>query len=143
MTDVPAPGDYDGVGRTEMAVFRPASSQWFVLNPLTGGGHLVGTFGAKNFVDGPTAAPVGAVLKLKTIPVPHALSVGASSEAVGRPTAMAESTAPEPVRRAVAVGVSRSATAQAPASPKRGTAWLVALAELDAEASVMSSSARP
>ena len=29
-TDFPAPGDYDGVGHTEPAVFRPSTDQWFV-----------------------------------------------------------------------------------------------------------------
>ena len=28
---MPAPGDYDGDGKTDLCVFRPASGTWFVL----------------------------------------------------------------------------------------------------------------
>jgi hypothetical protein len=31
--DVPAPGDYDGVGQTEPAVYRPSTGQWLVVGP--------------------------------------------------------------------------------------------------------------
>ncbi len=30
--DIPAPGDYDGVGHDEFAVFRPSTDQFFILN---------------------------------------------------------------------------------------------------------------
>ena len=30
MHDVPIPGDFDGNGVTDIAVFRPSTSQWFV-----------------------------------------------------------------------------------------------------------------
>jgi hypothetical protein len=49
--DIPVPGDYDGLGHTEMAVFRPSTAQWFVMGPT--GGHLRGTFGGPNFLDIP------------------------------------------------------------------------------------------
>jgi len=48
---VPVPGDYDGVGHTEMAVFRTSTAQWIVNGP--GGIHVVGTFGATNLSDIP------------------------------------------------------------------------------------------
>lgn len=34
--DIPLPGDYDGDGRTEYALFRGATHNWFVLNTQTG-----------------------------------------------------------------------------------------------------------
>ena len=43
--------DFDGVGASQVAVFRPANAQWYVLG--TGGGHLFGTFGATNLSDVP------------------------------------------------------------------------------------------
>src|SRR5262249_28612119 len=51
LTDIPVPGDYDGIGHTEMAVFRPSKAQWFVLGPT--GGRLAGVFGSKNLLDIP------------------------------------------------------------------------------------------
>jgi hypothetical protein len=54
--DVPAPGDYDGVGRTEMAVFRPSTAQWFAFDPVTGHGHPLNSgapFGGTNGLDVP------------------------------------------------------------------------------------------
>jgi hypothetical protein len=32
--DIPAPGDYDGNGRTDIAVFRPSSGYWFVKGQM-------------------------------------------------------------------------------------------------------------
>jgi len=34
-TDVPVPGDYNGDGRTDIAVFRPSTGQWFVRDIAT------------------------------------------------------------------------------------------------------------
>jgi large repetitive protein len=31
--DIPAPGDYDGIGVTEPAVYRPSTGQWLVMGP--------------------------------------------------------------------------------------------------------------
>ena len=60
LTDVPVLGDYDGIGHTEMAVFRPSTAQWFVFDPVTGKGHQIlnvnnatGAFGATNLTDIP------------------------------------------------------------------------------------------
>jgi hypothetical protein len=33
--DVPMPGDYDGDGRTDPAIYRPSTGQWFILRSLT------------------------------------------------------------------------------------------------------------
>jgi FG-GAP-like repeat len=34
---VPVPGDYDGDGRTDFAVFRQPTGQWFVIQSSNGG----------------------------------------------------------------------------------------------------------
>jgi parallel beta-helix repeat protein len=43
--------DFDGAGHTELALFRPSTSQWFAFGPT--GGHLVATFGLPNLGDIP------------------------------------------------------------------------------------------
>ena len=34
--DVPAPRDYDGDGRADIAVFRPSTGEWFIINSTNG-----------------------------------------------------------------------------------------------------------
>ena len=41
--DVPAPGDYDGDGKTDATVFRPTDSTWYVQR--TTAGTLIQIFG--------------------------------------------------------------------------------------------------
>jgi hypothetical protein len=36
--DIPAPGDYDGDGKTDFAIFRPSDGSWWVVNSSTGTG---------------------------------------------------------------------------------------------------------
>jgi len=41
--DIPSPGDYDGDGRFDAAVFRPSSTNWFVQRSTAG--TLIQQFG--------------------------------------------------------------------------------------------------
>ena len=50
--DTPVPGDYDGDGVTDLAVYRAATGQWFVRNS-NGTGNTVSLWGAPSLGDYP------------------------------------------------------------------------------------------
>ena len=47
------PGDYDGVGKAEIAVYNPANSQWLVASPGATSAHVVATFGGSTDIPVP------------------------------------------------------------------------------------------
>jgi hypothetical protein len=53
-SDIPAPGDYDGDGRTDFCVFRPSESNWYLLKSGSGNALAVYHFGANG--DKPVSA---------------------------------------------------------------------------------------
>ena len=38
--DIPVPGDYDGDGRTDIAIWRPATGVWWIISSSTGVGWV-------------------------------------------------------------------------------------------------------
>ena len=77
LRDVPVPGDYDGIGRTEMAVFRPSTAQWYVQSAA--GGRVLATYGGTNFFDFPSITSVGSLKKLGTAGGIHIASLSVSA----------------------------------------------------------------
>ena len=53
--DVPVPRDYDGDGSDDIAVFRPATAEWFIRRSSDGGDHA-GSVGIASCGDVPVPA---------------------------------------------------------------------------------------
>jgi hypothetical protein len=139
--DIPAPGDYDGTGHTEMAVFRPSTAQWFVMGPT--GGRLLSSFGGPNYFDVPMEGSVASLVKLgvtgasslrsSSIQAPRGAALN-----LGLPTASTIQMDPHSSPAVSVRGVDVLST-MAPSSRRRGQSlsppdvWLTALERLGAE----------
>ncbi len=114
--DIPAPGDYDGIGETEAAVYRPSTGQ-FVINVPSGVGLTPGlkaiTFG------GPTDIPVSSPYIYRSLPVSATSAIKAASVPV------VTSVAPDIAATALTLSTKSSTVAAATASTPAATTLTV------------------
>ena len=91
MGDIPAPGDYDGIGMTEAAVYRPSVGEFFVMGPNDTSPRMISPptgFGGANFVpltasysfQAPATTTSSSVTKIKAAAV--SLDFGASAQSL-------------------------------------------------------------
>ncbi len=79
--DIPAPADYDGVGRAEFALYRPSTGQFFILNTPLGSSPSMWTLRTVTLNFSPTAPQAG------DVPVSQDYEgTGKASPAVYRPS---------------------------------------------------------
>jgi len=134
--DVPAPGDYDGLGVTEPAVYRPSTGQFFVYGPNDDPGkppRLLGQFGDPSQVSIPALAPYKyRALKTGTVSAAGAPSVSAGLNFAASAAAMSAPTTPAPAKASAApaapapvVAAPRVRPNQAAEAPKPPSASLV------------------
>ena len=106
--DIPAPGDYDGVGYTEAAVYRPSTGQFFVESPIGSAPRVVASVPGFQAADIPAMAPYSY----------RALGTSASSVNLG---AMASSFSASSVPASTSPTVSAAAVATPTSTPVSNT----------------------
>ncbi|MEO6811806.1 MAG: pre-peptidase C-terminal domain-containing protein [Isosphaeraceae bacterium] len=89
---IPIPGDYDGNGVTDFAVFQPSDARW-LIQLKDASGNVIGIrtpqFGAPNLMHIPTQAPIGSLVRIGKIPsvFTHSLSTASVSTMALAPVA--------------------------------------------------------
>ena len=120
--DIPAPGNYDGIGHDEAAVFRPSTGQFFVMGPNDAAPRAL--FPASQPFGGPGFLPVEAPYYYRVVPVTpsvvkkaitaQSLDMGASAVSLAAPATSKATTVASASTIAAATPKTRPLQAVAP-----------------------------